>query len=64
VDLAVPGSTVVQMAGQSWVVQGTSVSAAFASGMAGALAQNPQTPLAPVRSKLIETFPIQPVKGP
>ena len=64
VDLGVPGSTVVQMDGQSWVVQGTSVSAAFASGMAGALAQNPQTPLAPVRSKLIETFPIQLPKGP
>lgn len=64
VDLAVPGSTVVQMAGQSWVVQGTSVSAAYASGMAGALAQNPQTPLAPVRSKLIEAFPVQPAKTP
>jgi len=55
---------VVQMDGQSWVVQGTSVSAAYASGLAGALAQNPQTPLAPVRSKLIETFPIQLPKGP
>ena len=64
VDLGVPGSTVVQMDGQSWVVQGTSVSAAFASGMAGALAQNPQTPLAPVRSKLIETFPIHLPKSP
>jgi hypothetical protein len=64
VDLGVPGSTVVQMDGQSWVVQGTSVSAAYASGLAGALAQNPQTPLAPVRSKLIETFPIQLPKGP
>ena len=64
VDLGVPGSTVVQMDGQSWVVQGTSVSAAYASGMAGALAQNPQTSLAPVRSKLIETFPIQRAKGP
>jgi len=64
VDLGVPGSTVVQMDGQSWVVQGTSVSAAYASGMAGALAQNPQTSLAPVRSKLIETFPIQQAKGP
>jgi len=64
VDLGVPGSTVVQMDGQSWVVQGTSVSAAFASGMAGALAQNPQTPLAPVRSKLIETFPVRLPQGP
>jgi hypothetical protein len=64
VDLAVPGSTVVQMGGQSWVVQGTSVSAAFASGMAGALGQNPQAPLGPVRSKLVETFPVQPAKGP
>jgi len=64
VDLGIPGSTVVQMDGQSWVVQGTSVSAAYASGLAGALAQNPQTPLAPVRSKLIETFPIQLPKGP
>jgi hypothetical protein len=64
VDLGVPGSIVVQMDGQSWVVQGTSVSAAFASGMAGALAQNPQTPLAPVRSKLIETFPIHLPKSP
>jgi hypothetical protein len=57
VDLGVPGSTVVQMDGRSWVVQGTSVSAAYASGMAGAWAQNPQTPLTPIRSKLIETFP-------
>ena len=64
VDMGVPGSTVVQMDGQSWVVQGTSVSAAYASGMAGALAQSPQTSLAPVRSKLIETFPIQRAKGP
>lgn len=64
VDLGVPGSTVVQMDGQSWVVQGTSVSAAYASGMAGALAQNPQTPLAPVRSRLIETFPVPLPKGP
>jgi len=64
VDLGVPGSTVVQMDGQSWVVQGTSVSAAYASGLAGALAQNPQTPLAPVRSKLIETFPVQTTPKP
>lgn len=64
VDLAVPGSTVVQMGGQSWVVQGTSVSAAYASGMAGALGQNPQIPLGPVRSKLIDTFPVQPARRP
>ena len=64
VDLAVPGSTVVQVGGQSWVVQGTSVSAAYASGMAGALGQNPQAPLATVRTRLIESFPIQPAKGP
>ena len=64
VDLGVPGSTVVQMDSQSWVVQGTSVSAAYASGLAGALAQNPQTPLAPVRSKLIETFPVQTTPKP
>jgi hypothetical protein len=64
VDLGVPGSTVVQMDGQSWVVQGTSVSAAYASGMAGAWAQNPQTPLTPIRSKLIETFPVQPTPKP
>jgi hypothetical protein len=64
VDLGVPGSTVVQMDGRSWVVQGTSVSAAYASGMAGAWAQNPQTPLTPVRSKLIETFPVQTTPKP
>jgi hypothetical protein len=64
VDLGVPGSTVVQMDGQSWVVQGTSVSAAYASGMAGAWAQNPQTPLTPIRSKLIETFPVQTTPKP
>jgi hypothetical protein len=64
VDLGVPGSTVVQMDGRSWVVQGTSVSAAYASGMAGAWAQNPQTPLTPIRSKLIETFPVQTTPKP
>jgi len=64
VDLAVPGSTVVETGGRTWVVQGTSVSAAYASGLAGALAQNPQAPLGPVRSRLIESFPVQPGKGP
>lgn len=64
VDLGVPGSTVVQMDGRSWVVQGTSVSAAYASGMAGAWAQNPQAPLTPIRSKLIETFPVQTTPKP
>ncbi len=64
VDLAVPGSTVVQLEGRSWVIQGTSVSAAYASGMAGAWAQNPQAPLTPVRSQLMETFPVQPTPKP
>ncbi|MFM8879598.1 MAG: S8 family peptidase [Verrucomicrobiota bacterium] len=64
VDLAAPGATVVQLGGQSWMVQGTSVSAAYTSGLAGALGQNPQAPLGPVRSKLIETFPIQAVRKP
>jgi thermitase len=64
VDLAMPGSTVVETEGRSWVVQGTSVSAAYASGMAGALAQNPQAPLGPVRNQLIQSFPIQSGKGP
>ena len=64
VDLAAPGATVVQLGGQSWMVQGTSVSAAYTSGLAGALGQNPQAPLGPVRSKLIETFPIEAVRKP
>ncbi|MEY4690401.1 MAG: hypothetical protein RIT19_726 [Verrucomicrobiota bacterium] len=64
VDLAVPGSTVVQLGGQSWMVQGTSVSSAYASGLAGALGQNPQTPLGPIRSKLIEAFPMEAVRKP
>ena len=64
VDLAVPGATVVQLGGQSWMVQGTSVSAAYASGLAGALGQNPQASLGPVRSRLIETFPMEAVRKP
>lgn len=64
VDLAVPGSTVVLKDGRSWVVQGTSVSAAYTSGLAGAMAQNPQAPLGPVRSQLIQAFPIGSAKGP
>lgn len=64
VDLAVPGSTVVQLDGRSWVIQGTSVSAAYASGIAGAWAQNPQAPLTQVRSQLMETFPVQPTLKP
>ena len=64
VDLAVPGATVVQLGGRSWMVQGTSVSAAYASGLAGGLGQNPQVPLGPIRSRLIETFPMEAARKP
>lgn len=59
VDLAVPGSTQVTINGASWTVQGTSVSAAFASGMAGGLAMDPRMNLLPIRETLATRFPFR-----
>ena len=59
VDLAVPGSTQVTINGASWTVQGTSVSAAFASGMAGGLAMDPRMNLTPIRATLTTRFPFR-----
>lgn len=58
VDVAAPGSTLVTLPGGTWRVQGTSVSSAYVSGVAGALGQNPSLPLGTVRQSLESAFPV------
>jgi hypothetical protein len=58
VDVAAPGATTVSLSGNTWRVQGTSVSAAYISGVAGALGRNPSTSLLDVRQTLGTTFPV------
>lgn len=57
VDFAAPGTAVVNFGGRSWVVQGTSVSSAFVSGVAGALGRDPAASLIGVRQSLNTAFP-------
>jgi hypothetical protein len=64
VDIAVPGTTVVTYTGLSWAVQGTSVSSAFAAGVAGVLGQSPSLPLASVRQAMLTAFPFSLGTGP
>ena len=64
VDIAAPGATYVSLNGASWMVQGTSVSSAFASGVAGGMARDAQAPLGTVRLSLTSTFPFQSRRGP
>lgn len=64
VDLAAPGMTVVNLNGRSWVTQGTSVSSAFAAGVAGALANNPTASLGPVVQALSTALPFRRASSP
>ena len=58
VDVAAPGATLVTLSGGAWRVQGTSVSAAYVSGVAGALGQDPSISLGSVRQSLGTAFPV------
>jgi len=64
VDIAVPGAARVSVNGGAWVVQGTSVSSAFASGVAGGMARDPFVSLGAVRQSLTTRFPFQTPRGP
>jgi hypothetical protein len=60
VSMALPGANVVQQGGQSWVVQGTSTSTAYASGVAaGTKGINCQS-WSQIESAMDQKFPVPP----
>jgi len=52
-----PGNSVVCYGGQSWMVQGTSASTAYASGLAASLASGANTTPAQVKSAVLSDLP-------
>ncbi|MCX6895504.1 MAG: S8 family serine peptidase, partial [Verrucomicrobia bacterium] len=58
VDVVAPGGSVVCYDGQSWMVTGTSASAAYVSGKAaGAAANNPGAPAMQVQAAVVNALP-------
>ena len=63
VEMALPGTSTVNLNGQSWVVQGTSPATAYASGIAaGAKASNCQ-PWSQIQSQMAQQFPVPAKSG-
>lgn len=60
VDLIAPGTSVVPHAGEAFIVQGTSVSTAYASGFAAGLLSIPNTPPASVASQMHDRIGFRP----
>lgn len=58
VDVAAPGRSVVYYGGQPWMVQGTSASAAYVSGVAAALLESSHQPWTQVHSAIQRSFPV------
>lgn len=63
VDVMAPGTAIVQFDGRTYVVNGTSASTAYASGLAAALAATGR-PAAEVRSALVQKLPFTPPAQP
>jgi hypothetical protein len=58
VDLAAPGSSVVYLGSQPWLVQGTSVSSAYVSGMAAGTKSATGQSWAQIEAALSHSFPV------
>jgi hypothetical protein len=62
VAVAAPGSSVVYFGNQPWLVQGTSASAAFVSGMAAGLADTTHQSWSQIQATILKALPV-PVSG-
>lgn len=60
VDLAAPGSSIVSFGGQTWLVTGTSASAAFASGVAASLVDCSKLTPAQISTAMQAMLPVKP----
>ena len=58
VEMALPGSSVVYMGSQPWVVQGTSSSTAYASGIAAGRKAVNCDPWSQIESAMVKRFPV------
>jgi hypothetical protein len=58
VEMALPGDSVVYMGSQPWVVQGTSSSTAYASGIAAGRKAVNCDPWSQIESAMVKRFPV------